>query len=142
MLANALKQAKPGDRILLASYGDGGDAFILTATESIGKIQQESPPQKKIYINYSQYLNWRDLLPIEQIRRPEPRTPSITCQWRERRSILALYGNRCRRCGTVQYPPQRICVNCQTKDDTDDYKLSDKKGKVFTYSIDYLSWSL
>jgi hydroxymethylglutaryl-CoA synthase len=145
MLATALKQAKPGDRILVAIYGDGGDAFILRVTENISKIQQkkktEQLPEKKIYISYSQYLNWRDMLPIEQIRRPEPRTPSITCLWRERRSILAFYGNKCKQCGTVQYPPQRICVNCQAKDYAEDYKLSDKKGNIFTYSIDYLTSS-
>jgi uncharacterized OB-fold protein len=61
--------------------------------------------------------------------------------WRERRSVLSLYGNRCNQCGTVQYPPQRICAKCQAKDDFEDYKLSDKKGKIFTYAIDYLTSS-
>ena len=61
--------------------------------------------------------------------------------WRERKSVLALYGSRCKQCGTVQYPPQRVCINCQAKDYAEDYKFSDKKGRIFTYSVDYLTSS-
>jgi len=145
MLVAALEEARPGDRILLASYGDGGDAFIIRVTENIREIQEKQKLKelllRKIYIGYPKYLNWRDLVPIEEPRRPEPRTPSVTCLWRERRSVLAFYGNRCKQCGTVQYPPQRICVNCQAKDYAEDYRLSDKKGHIFTYSVDYLTSS-
>jgi uncharacterized OB-fold protein len=96
---------------------------------------------RKIYIDYERYLNWRDLVPSEEARRPEFRPPSITCLWRDRRSVLALYGNKCNQCGTVQYPPQRICAKCQGKDDFEDYKLSNKEGKIFTYGIDSLTSS-
>jgi len=145
MLVAALEEAKPGDRILLVSYGDGGDAFILRVTENIREIQERQKLKelllKKTYISYSKYLNWRDLMPMEEPRRPEPRTPSVTCLWRERRSVLAFYGNRCKQCGAVQYPPQRVCVNCQAKDYAEDYRLSDKQGRIFTYGIDYLTSS-
>ncbi|UCG65847.1 MAG: OB-fold domain-containing protein, partial [Deltaproteobacteria bacterium] len=40
---------------------------------------------------------------------------------------------------TAQYPPQRVCIKCQTKDDFEDYKFSDKKGHIFTYTLDYLT---
>lgn len=143
MLVDALRDARPDDRILVANCADGGDAFILRVTEQIGRIQEKEKERsaRKIYIDYERYLNWRDLVPSEQPRRPDSRPPSITCLWRERRSVLPLYGNQCRQCGTVQYPPQRICANCQAKDRFEDYKLSDKKGKIFTYAIDYLTWS-
>jgi len=145
MLVAALEEAKPGDRILLVSYGDGGDSFILRVTENIREIQEKQKLKdllmKKIYISYPKYLNWRDLMPIEEPRRPDPRTPSITCLWRDHRSVLAFYGNRCKKCGAVQYPPQRVCVNCQAKDDAEDYRLADKLGHIFTYGIDYLTSS-
>jgi uncharacterized OB-fold protein len=32
----------------------------------------------------------------------------------------------------------RVCVACQAKDDFEDYKFSDKRGKLFTYAIDHL----
>jgi len=53
---------------------------------------------------------------------------------------LAFYGNKCQACGAIQYPPQRVCTKCQSKDHVEDYKLSDKRGHVFTYAIDQLSW--
>jgi uncharacterized OB-fold protein len=60
------------------------------------------------------------------------------CLRRERRNILALYGSKCKNCGIPQYPAGRVCVNCQTKDNFDEYRFSDKKGKLFSFSIDYL----
>lgn len=144
MLAFALDEASPGDAILVANYGDGADALVLRVTEDI-KLMQGEPRaiaslERKIPINYETYLSWRDLVPIEGPSHPEPRTPSIPCLWRERRSTLAFYGNKCQACGAIQYPPQRICTKCQSKDHVEDYKLSDKKGQVFTYAIDQLSW--
>ena len=40
MLAAALEEAGPGDRILLASYGNGADAFSIEVTESIGRLAE------------------------------------------------------------------------------------------------------
>jgi len=145
MLVMALRRAKAGDRVLMANCGDGGDGFILRTTELIHSFQErdglDRRLERKIYINYERYLSWRDLVPLEEPRRPEVKPPSVSCLWRERRSVLALYGNRCKQCGTVQYPPQRICANCQAKDQFEEYKLSDKRGKIFTYAVDYLTSS-
>jgi len=143
MIVRALSQSKPDDKILVANYGDGADAFILKVTKNIegmqGKQRIKELLSRKIYIDYEKYLKWRDLVPLEEPRRPDYRPPSITCLWRERKSVLSLYGNKCNQCGVVQYPPQRICAKCQAKDDFEDYKLSDKKGKIFTYAVDYLT---
>ena len=143
MLVAALDEAKPGDSILVANYGDGGDAFILNVTANIKKFRGDQKIKerlgKKIYINYEKYLNWRDLVPMQELSRPESPTPSITCLWRETKSVLAFYGNKCKQCGTAQYPPQRVCTKCQKKDHFEDYKFSDKKGHIFTYTLDYLT---
>jgi len=50
--------------------------------------------------------------------------------------FYSLYGQRCNNCGQIQYPKQRVCIYCQTKDDFEEVRLSDKKGRLFTYSID------
>lgn len=143
MLTAALDEADPGDLILVANYGDGGDAFILKVTENIrafqGKRKMRERLEKRIHINYERYLNWRDLVPLQEPARPESRPPSITCLWRESKSVLAFYGKKCRHCGTAQYPPQRVCINCRTKDQFEDHKFSDKVGHVFAYTIDYLT---
>jgi uncharacterized OB-fold protein len=142
MLGAALEKAKPGDKILFASYGDGSDAFVLDVTEAIHRIRDKSKIEKalarKIPTSYGKYINWRNLIPIEASRRPERVVPSVPCLWRERKSILALRGVKCRKCGTPQYPPARVCAVCQSKDDFEDYKFSRRRGQIFTFTIDYL----
>ena len=143
MLAAALEKAKAGDRILFTAYGDGSDLFVLEVTEEIKQIHEqpglESQLERKQEINYEKYLSWRNLLPIGLPRRPEPEMLSVTSRWRERKRILSLCGGKCRNCGTVQYPPQRLCVGCCRKDDFDDYTFLGKKAHIFTFATDRLS---
>jgi hydroxymethylglutaryl-CoA synthase len=143
MIVAALDKASPGDMILVANYGDGGDASILKVTENVKTLKKDEEMKAllagKIPISYERYLNWRNLVPLHEISRPPSPPPSITCLWRESRSVLALYGTKCLHCGYPQYPPQRVCANCQTKDQYEDYKFSDKKGTVVAYTVDYLT---
>ena len=68
-------------------------------------------------------------------RRPARRS-SLPVIWRERQYLFPLYGQKCRSCGNIQYPKQRICIYCQAKDNFELIRLSDKTGKVFTFSMD------
>ena len=146
MLVAALEKAKPGDRILFVSYGDGADAFIFRATEEIKKFQKNPVISKqlagKTAISYGQYLTWRGLVPVEASTLPDRPLISLQSRWRERKTVMALYGVKCKKCGTPQMvqigQTPRVCVNCQTKDEFEPYKFSDKKGILFTYAIDSL----
>jgi 3-hydroxy-3-methylglutaryl CoA synthase len=150
MLAAALEKAKPGDRILFAGYGDGADAFILRVTDEIKKFQKKPIISHqlagKTAISYGQYLTWRNLVPVEISTLPERPALSLQSRWRERRAISALYGAKCRKCGTPQFSQlgqtPRVCVNCQAKDEFEPYKFSDKKAKLFSYTIDQLQPTL
>jgi 3-hydroxy-3-methylglutaryl CoA synthase len=150
MLAAVLEKAKPGDRILLAGYGDGADAFVLRVTDEITRIQKKPLLGNKLAgktaMNYGQYLSWRNLIPVEASTLPERAALSLPSRWRERRAISALYGAKCRKCGTPQISQigqtARVCVNCQAKDDFEPYKFSDKKGRLFSYAIDQLQPTL
>jgi hydroxymethylglutaryl-CoA synthase len=143
-LQSALEEAKPGERILFANYGDGGDVFALRVTADIARIQARPSVQKmlarKKRIDYGMYLNWRGMMPVEAPSLPSRAEPSLANRWRERRAISALHGVRCRKCGTPQFHPIgqtiRICLACQAKDDFDDYRFADKKGKLFSYAVD------
>jgi hydroxymethylglutaryl-CoA synthase len=143
MLCAALEQAKKGDRILFATYGDGSDLFVLEVTDNIKGLQDalglDSQLNKRLEINYEKYLSWRNLLPLGLPRRPDPEMRSVISRWRERKRILALCGSKCRNCGTIQYPPQRICVGCGKKDSFDDYSFIGRKANVFTFATDRLS---
>jgi hydroxymethylglutaryl-CoA synthase len=146
MLINALEQASANDRILFVSYGDGADAYCIKVTENIQKFQNNTLVTDKlageIAINYGQYLTWKNLVAVEASTLPERSALSLPSRWRERRAIAALYGVKCKQCGTPQInqigQAIRVCVNCQARDDFEPYKFSDKKGKLFSYAIDQL----
>jgi hydroxymethylglutaryl-CoA synthase len=146
MLTAALEKVGVDDRILFINYGDGADAFILRITDEIKKFQKRPVISNqlagKIPIGYGQYLTWKDLVPVEASTLPERPAVSLQSRWRERRAIAALYGAKCRKCGTPQISQigqtPRVCVNCQAKDDFEPYKFSDKKAVLFSYAIDQL----
>ncbi len=145
-LAAAMEQAAPGDRILFACYGDGCDVFSLRMTGSIAKMRQRSSVNealtRKRVIDYGKYLNWKNLVPLEASSLPARSEPSLITRWRDRKRVAALYGVRCKACGTPQLHPIgqaiRVCVSCQVKDNFEEYRFSDKKGKLFSYAIDQL----
>lgn len=143
MLVAALETSKPGDRILFVNYGDGADAFILKVTEEIEKARQHRGikghlTSKRTLPNYEKYLRTRQMLAMEAARRPADMTSAVML-WRDRKMIFSLYGVKCKACGRVQFPPQRVCVACRTKDKFEDIRLSDKKGMVFTFCLDNLA---
>jgi len=144
MLIAAVGQAKPGDRILLANYGDGADAFVLRVTEAVTPFQAglEKQIQTTRSIDYGSYLNWRNLMQLEAPSLPPRGEPSLSSRWRERQVISTLTGVKCRNCGLPQIHPLgkniRICIGCQTKDDFEPYCFSDKKASLFTYAVDHL----
>jgi len=69
-LCSVLDVAKPGDRIMLVSYGSGAgsDAFDITVTDEIKKFERDKAPtikemiEKKRYVNYAIYAKYRNLL--------------------------------------------------------------------------------
>ncbi len=146
MLRAALEEARAGDRIVFANYGDGCDAFLLRATDMVSRLS--SLPRltdrlKRVkQIDYGAYLEWRNLLTVEASSLPGGFEPSLAARWRERKAVSALYGSKCKKCGTPQIhslgQSMRICVACQSRDDFEPYKFSDKTGKLFTYAIDQL----
>jgi 3-hydroxy-3-methylglutaryl CoA synthase len=145
MLIDALKEAAPGERILFANYGDGCDVFALRTQETARTRVNPGIKERlarKTMIDYGKYLNWRNLVPLEASSLPARSEPSLITRWRDRKRVAALYGVRCRDCGTPQLHPIgqaiRVCTVCQSKDTFDPYKFSDKTGKLFSYAIDQL----
>ena len=142
-LASALEEVKPGERLLLSSYGDGCDIFFLEATEGIENIKRkrqrlEECVAKQLSLPYEKYLRLHHLVMMESERNPAPEFP-LPELWRDQSQMLSFHGGKCRQCGTVSFPVQRVCPVCHSKDDFEELKLSKKKGEVFTYNIDNLS---
>lgn len=147
MLVAALEEARPGDKLLWVGYGDGCDVYILTVTEEIDKMRDKRGirkhlASKKSLPSYEKYLQWREIITTEPPARPPLEVPSAVALWRDSRRGLALYGVKCRECGTPQYPAQRVCMVCRAKDKFDDYRFADKEGKVTTFCQDNLAASV
>ena len=145
LLVAALEQAEPGQLLLAVSYGDGSDVVGFRTTPDIKKMV---PPMgvtgyldsKLMLDDYETYAGWRNVwITDSAARRPTPASPSATAIWREGDRNIRLYGASCDKCGYVQYPPQRVCVDCQAKDESTPVRLSDRPGTVFTYSLDYIA---
>jgi 3-hydroxy-3-methylglutaryl CoA synthase len=142
-LVAALEEAKPGDRILLANYGDGADVYLLKVEEGIEKIRERRGIKKHLaskmmLSNYGKYLRYRDLMEWEQVP-VSTRThqeSSLNVIYREEAALTRGHGHRCKVCGHVQFPPQRVCMWCQAKDQLEEVRISDKKGELFTFSLD------
>ena len=148
LLAKALEQAEGGQLLLVVSYGDGSDVIGF---RTAGDVAESRPPMgvtgyldsKLVLGDYETYAGWRNVWVTDSdTRRPPSSSPSATAMWRENDQNIRLYGTTCNRCGYVQYPPQRVCVNCLARDDSFPVRLSDQPAKVFTYSMDYLAASV
>ena len=143
LMVSALEDAKPGDTILMASYGDGADAFVLRVTEEIAKIKgrrgiKNHLQSKMVLSSYEKFLSFKGILqPVGG--EPFRLFPSASVCWREQDSILRCYGSKCRTCGRSIFPIQRICFNCHAKDDYEKIRYSDHKGKVLTFTKDQLA---
>jgi len=144
-LVAVLEGANPGERLLLASYGNGCDTFILTTTDLVSQVKdrrgiRKNIASKSLISNYSKYLRWRELVTTQPAARPpiEIRQPSPIAQRREVQWELRLTGTKCKNCGTPQYPKQRVCINCNAKDQFEPYTFFDKPAKVFSFCHDYV----
>ena len=117
MFVQALESAKPGDRILLAGFGQGCDALYFQVTEQYSKFPEKvgitgSLENKKTVDNYAKFLKFRDLIQTEMgIRAEVPSQTAMTVLWRNRKMLLGMVGGKCKKCGTPQFPKMDICVN-------------------------------
>ncbi|MCD6359179.1 MAG: hydroxymethylglutaryl-CoA synthase family protein [Dehalococcoidia bacterium] len=148
MLIAALEDAKPGDKIVVASYGSGGDALLFSVTDNIDKMRgrrgfKENLARREALTSYEKYIAFRNILPVEVgVRGEQIAFTQISTLWRENKAIFSLCGSKCKRCGTPQYPAQRICVNpdCGAVDEMEEYRFSDKKGTLIAYTGDNLAF--
>lgn len=140
ILVSALEDAKPGDRILMVTWGNGCDAVMLKTTDNITKIKDRRAIKRHLAIkgtvDAGKAQVWRNADGGGRVSNP--------AQWRERQLAVPLYGVKCRKCGTPQLymtgssMRAHICLKCQEKDNFDLYRFADKKGKVVTFSHDFL----
>jgi len=148
MLAAALEEAKPGDQIIVVGYGGGADALLFKVTDAIAKnprkpmsatLERKEPLQA-----YTKYLVFRNILEVEVGIRGELQAPTaFTALWRDRRSVMGLVGGKCKQCGKVTFPVNRMCANmeCRTVDEWEPFLLRNQPASIFTFTADMLAFS-
>ena len=141
----ALEAAKPGDTLLLGSYGDGADACLFEVSDGIRAVGDRRGmrwhlARRAELSSYETYLRFRNLFPTEHDRRGGAGL-SATIHFRDRNEDISLHAHKCRRCGTLQFPFQRVCFRCYTKDDFVEERLSDKTGRLLSFTMDYFAGS-
>jgi hydroxymethylglutaryl-CoA synthase len=140
-LVAALEEAKSGDKILFASYGDGADAHIVKVADGIAKMKDKRGIKRhldaKIMLeNYGKYVKFRSLMEFEQTPMTRPRT-SLPAMWRDRNWVYRCHGHKCQQCGKVQFPFQKRCMYCQAEGKyLEEVPLADRKGVLATFSMD------
>jgi len=147
MLASALDKAKPGETILVISVSDGVDAIVLKTTDAIADYKPASPVQalidsKRNDLSYTRYLKWRGILEAEPPRRPDPSRPAGPPSFRGRNWKFSFVGSECTECGARHLPPQKVCVKCRAQEKMVSVPYADEVGKVATYTLDRLAYTL
>ncbi len=136
-LVAALENAKPGDKILCVSYGDGADILLFQATDKIGQVKPKWGIKKglaaKMMVPGMDVYNANLGIAAAGTERGGGAAASEIA--RERDYIYRMHGVKCKNCGTIQFPPQRVCTNCHQKDNFDSIRMSDKRAKIFLFVI-------
>jgi len=142
-LAEVLEGASAGDRILLLALGQGIDALVLEvvrppAMHSLAGAIAAGVRED----NYTRYLALRALLPLEAgIRAERDNRTAQSAFWRKHEAITAFKGGKCSKCGTLQFPPTRICVHCGAEGTQEPVRMADMTGRVRSFTEDWLAYT-
>jgi len=145
VLSSVLETASAGDKLLVVGYGSGCDALLFEVTDEIENAKKSARRGVKGHISskayldsYERYAKFRELIDTEAARRQAP-SASAAVILRRSDDIYKLHGHRCLNCGKIQYPQQRVCISCQSKDSFESVRLADKRASLFTYTVDFLN---
>jgi 3-hydroxy-3-methylglutaryl CoA synthase len=150
MLAHVLADARPGEKILVAQFGQGCDALLFEATEELAGFARRDRVsaalgRRKEETNYLKFLAFNGLVELEKGMRAEAdRKTALTVLHRNSDMLMGLVGGKCGVCGTAQFPRARICVNpnCKSVDSQEPYSFAECEGTILSWSADFLTYSM
>jgi len=146
-LIDALEDARPGDLILVASFGQGSDALIFEATDALHGAAREhgvkaAVAHRTAETNYFRYLALNELVELDRGMRAEVDKATALSALHRHRDMVALVGGRCTTCRTPQFPRSRVCVNpaCQAVGEQEPYGFADLIGTLQSFTADVLTY--
>jgi 3-hydroxy-3-methylglutaryl CoA synthase/uncharacterized OB-fold protein len=144
LLTDVLQRAAAGQTVALLVLADGADCLVFRTGPQVGTISGRPVADQLAGrpVDYADVLVWRGLLHREPPRRPDPDRPAAPPASRNAAWKYGLVGSRCTDCGTRHLPPERVCLNCRSRDHQEAEPLADVPGTVTTFSIDHLAFTL
>ncbi|MEW6121966.1 MAG: OB-fold domain-containing protein [Pseudomonadota bacterium] len=147
MLARTMEAMRPGERVVVAQFGQGATALVLEATDAIAAHPPGASAALAAGIPETNYLKlpvFRGLLPWERgLRGRLPVNEALTTAYRNSEALLGFVGGRSPQTGQVQFPPSRLAVAEAGHFDApqEPWPLADLGGTVATATADRLAFS-
>ena len=150
MLAQTLEDAEPGQIIVVAGFGQGCDALMFRTTDALAEGRPEMGvsgflKRRVAETNYNKYLAFNNLVTLDHGLRGEvDKQTALTALYRNKEMLTALIGGKCRKCGTVQFPKSKVCVNpnCGEFHSQDDHPFADTPATVQSWTADNLTYAV
>lgn len=157
MLTHALEDMQPGERVVVAQFGQGATALVLEATDAIRGYSTGARAALAAGIPETNYLKlplFRGQLAWERgLRGRLPVNEALTTAYRQAEALLGFVGSRCVETGRVQFPASRLPVteaglhrapqgpSPQQPPVQEPWPLADLGGTVATATADRLAFS-
>ena len=149
MLAGALQEASPGERIVVAGFGQGCDVLIFEVTGAITRLAPRAGlsgalARRRAETRYTRYLAFNNLMKMELGIRAEVDKPTgLSTLYRNKDMAQAMIGGKCSACGTAQYPASRVCVNpnCGAVDTQEPYRFAERPARINSFTADRLTFT-
>jgi 3-hydroxy-3-methylglutaryl CoA synthase len=148
MLAATLDVAKPGEKILIATFGFGCDAILLETTPQIAQLQRDAGVATQIAAgaterSYQKFLSFKGEVKIDFGLRFEAEVKTaLTAQYRRAREMSGFVAGRCPKCGAVQFPRAGVCINaqCEHIGEQESVSLLGQRAEIVSFTADWLSF--
>ena len=150
LLARILESAKPGELIVVAGFGQGCDILMFKASE---KVEEHRPKmgvtgflaRRSEETNYNKYLAFNNLMTIDHGLRSEvDKQTALTALYRNKEMLTGFIGGKCQKCGTLQFPKSKVCVNpnCGEFHSQEDHPFADMPAQVQSWTADNLTYAV
>ncbi len=147
MLARTMEDMKPGERVVVAQFGQGATALVLEATDALAGFTSGSSAALAAGISETNYLKlpiFRGLLPWERgLRGRLPINEALTTAFRNSEALLGFIGGRNPESGHVEFPPSGLAATEKgfRAEPQEPWPLADLGGTVATATVDRLAFS-